>query len=133
MAEKRRALAGALPILTVIILTIGGIYGGFFSPTEAAGVGAGLVILYGVVTRTLGLRAFWIARARQRGDDRHGHADPDRGASPQPFPRAQPHPVAGWRETITAMGLLRARDARDHPLRLPRSSAAFSKASRCSC
>jgi tripartite ATP-independent transporter DctM subunit len=61
MAEKRRALTGALPILTVIILTIGGIYGGFFSPTEAAGVGAGLVILYGIVTRTLGLRDFWNA------------------------------------------------------------------------
>jgi tripartite ATP-independent transporter DctM subunit len=61
MGQKRRALAGALPILTVIILTIGGIYGGFFSPTEAAGVGAGLVILYGVVTRTLGFRDFWAA------------------------------------------------------------------------
>ncbi len=61
LAQKRRALAGALPILVVIVLTIGGIYGGIFSPTEAAGVGAGLVILYGIVTRTLGLRAFWIA------------------------------------------------------------------------
>jgi tripartite ATP-independent transporter DctM subunit len=61
LAEKRRALAGAIPILTVIVLTIGGIYGGFFSPTEAAGVGAGLVILYGIVTRTLGFRDFWTA------------------------------------------------------------------------
>jgi tripartite ATP-independent transporter DctM subunit len=60
-AEKRRALAGALPILTVICLTIGGIYGGFFSPTEAAGVGAGLVILYGVATRTLRFGDFWAA------------------------------------------------------------------------
>ena len=56
MAEKTRAIAGALPILTVILLTIGGIYGGFFSPVEAAGVGAGAAILYGVVTRRLGLR-----------------------------------------------------------------------------
>ncbi len=61
MNQKMMAMVGALPILTVIVLTIGGIYGGFFSPTEAAGVGAGLVILYGIATRTLGLRAFWAA------------------------------------------------------------------------
>jgi tripartite ATP-independent transporter DctM subunit len=61
LAEKRRALAGALPILSVIVLTIGGIYGGIFSPNEAAGVGAGLVVLYGIVTRRLGFAAFWTA------------------------------------------------------------------------
>jgi tripartite ATP-independent transporter DctM subunit len=61
LTEKRRALTGALPIVSVILLTIGGIYGGIFSPNEAAGVGAGLVILYGFVTRTLGLAAFWTA------------------------------------------------------------------------
>ncbi|MDD9730896.1 TRAP transporter large permease, partial [Mameliella sp. AT18] len=59
--EKSRKLLGALPILVVILLTIGGIYAGLFSPTEAAGVGAGLVILYGIVTRTLTVRAFWEA------------------------------------------------------------------------
>ncbi|NNE87688.1 MAG: TRAP transporter large permease [Silicimonas sp.] len=57
--EKRAALGGAFPILAVIIVTIGGIYGGLFSPVEAAGVGAGLVILYGVFTRRLGLAEFW--------------------------------------------------------------------------
>ncbi|GGM12062.1 C4-dicarboxylate ABC transporter permease [Pseudooceanicola nanhaiensis] len=61
LTEKRRALAGAFPILSVILLTIGGIYAGFFSPVEAAGVGAGLVILYGVLTRRLDVRAFWAA------------------------------------------------------------------------
>lgn len=61
LAEKRRALTGAFPILTVILLTIGGIYGGLFSPVEAAGVGAGLVILYGVATRRLDVMAFWEA------------------------------------------------------------------------
>jgi tripartite ATP-independent transporter DctM subunit len=61
LTDKRRALTGALPIVSVILLTIGGIYGGIFSPNEAAGVGAGLVILYGFVTRTLGLAAFWTA------------------------------------------------------------------------
>ncbi len=61
LAEKTRALGGALPIIAVIALTIGGIYGGFFSPVEAAAVGAGLVIAIGAVMRTLTLRAFWSA------------------------------------------------------------------------
>lgn len=59
ISEKSRAMIGALPILVVILITIGGIYGGFFSPVEAAGVGAGLVILYGVLTRTLTLKTLW--------------------------------------------------------------------------
>jgi tripartite ATP-independent transporter DctM subunit len=45
----------------VILLTIGGIYGGFFSPVEAAAVGAGAVILIGIVTRSLSLRDLWLA------------------------------------------------------------------------
>ncbi len=61
LTEKRRALAGAVPILTVILLTIGGIYAGFFSPTEAAGVGAGFVILYGIIIGRMTFASFWAA------------------------------------------------------------------------
>ena len=53
LGEKAKALLGAVPILTVVVATIGGIYGGFFSPVEAAGVGAGMVIVYGLFTRNL--------------------------------------------------------------------------------
>ena len=60
-AHKLRAVAGAGPIAGVIIVTIGGIYGGFFSPVEAAAVGAGIVILIGAVTGKLGLAALWAA------------------------------------------------------------------------
>ncbi|NKB28594.1 MAG: TRAP transporter large permease subunit [Rhodobacteraceae bacterium] len=60
-AEKRRALGGALPIVGVIAVTIGGIYGGLFSPVEAAGVGAALVILFGALSGQLSLVAFWAA------------------------------------------------------------------------
>ncbi len=60
-SEKLVALTGALPILLVIVVTIGGIYGGLFSPVEAAGVGAALVILYGIATRRLSLAALWQA------------------------------------------------------------------------
>ncbi len=61
MQEKVRAVGAALPIMLVILLTIGGIYGGFFSPVEAAGVGAGAVIIYGFATRTLALKALFLA------------------------------------------------------------------------
>ncbi|WP_304618027.1 TRAP transporter large permease [Paracoccus sp. (in: a-proteobacteria)] len=61
MAEKGRAFLGAVPILSVVLVTIGGIYGGIFSPTEAAGVGAALVILIGALGRSLTLASFWQA------------------------------------------------------------------------
>ena len=61
LSEKLTAVTSALPILLVIASTIGGIYGGLFSPVEAAGVGAAFVIIYGIVTRSLSLSAFWQA------------------------------------------------------------------------
>lgn len=61
MAEKGRAFVGAVPILTVVLVTIGGIYGGIFSPTEAAGIGAALVIVIGAIGRSLTLATFWQA------------------------------------------------------------------------
>jgi tripartite ATP-independent transporter DctM subunit len=61
MIEKLRAFAGATPIVGVIFLSIGGIYGGIFSPVEAAAVGAGAVVLIGFVGRTLSLAALWSA------------------------------------------------------------------------
>ncbi|WP_375261169.1 TRAP transporter large permease [Palleronia sp.] len=61
MKEKGRAFLGAVPILVVVFITIGGIYTGYFSPTEAAGIGAGLVIIIGAFSGTLDLRSFWAA------------------------------------------------------------------------
>jgi len=61
LRQKTRALAGALPIIGVILLTIGGIYGGLFSPVEASAVGAGVVIIIGIVTRNLTIAQFWEA------------------------------------------------------------------------
>lgn len=59
--QKFAATLGSLPLVGLVVLTIGGIYGGFFSPTEAAGVGALLAIIYGIVSRTLTLRGLWTA------------------------------------------------------------------------
>ncbi len=61
LREKSKAILGAGPIVMVILLTIGGIYGGLFSPVEAAAVGAGFVILVGFAGRTLSLRMLWQA------------------------------------------------------------------------
>lgn len=61
LSEKLRAVGGAGPIVLVIFLTIGGMYGGFFSPVEAAAVGAGAVIVIGWITRKLSLSMLWAA------------------------------------------------------------------------
>ena len=60
-AEKVAAMGGAVPIILIIFLTIGGIYGGFFSPVEAAAVGAGLMIFIGAAMGKLSLQRLWRA------------------------------------------------------------------------
>lgn len=52
-SERFKALALAFPLLLVIVVSIGGIYLGVFTPVEAAGVGAGLVILMALATGKL--------------------------------------------------------------------------------
>lgn len=53
-AERRRASLRALPTAALAALIIGGLYGGVFTPTEAAAVGfAGALLLTAVVLRTL--------------------------------------------------------------------------------
>ncbi|WEX10534.1 TRAP transporter large permease [Chelativorans sp. AA-79] len=59
--EKSVAFARAVPILAIVLLTIGGIYLGFFSPVEAAAVGAGLVILFGAAAGQLKLAGLYRA------------------------------------------------------------------------
>ena len=52
-SEKFRATLYALPLIGVILVSIGGIYLGVFTPVEAAGVGATLVTVLGLVTRAI--------------------------------------------------------------------------------
>jgi len=54
-AERLAVLAGAGPILFVMVGTIGGIYGGVFTPMEAAAVGAVLTLLIALARRGLTL------------------------------------------------------------------------------
>lgn len=52
-AERWASTLGLLPILTLFFLVIGGIYGGIFTPTEAAGVGCTGVLVAAWLRRRL--------------------------------------------------------------------------------
>lgn len=59
--EQIKAFIDIVPILLVFIVIIGGIYLGFFTASEAAGVGAFIVLIYGIVTRNMTVGKFFIA------------------------------------------------------------------------
>jgi tripartite ATP-independent transporter DctM subunit len=56
-SERWKALLGVWPILTIFIVVFGGIYGGIFSPTEGAAVGAIGTFVAGLAQRELDLKA----------------------------------------------------------------------------
>jgi TRAP-type C4-dicarboxylate transport system permease large subunit len=47
------------PIITLILLVLGGIYGGAFTPTEAGAVGALATLVLAIQRRTLSAKEFW--------------------------------------------------------------------------
>lgn len=53
-----RTLFGLLPIAFVFLLVFGGIYGGFFSPTEGAAVGAAAAFVAALLKREMSWRKF---------------------------------------------------------------------------
>ncbi len=50
-----------LPILILIVIVLGGIYGGFFTATEAGGVGAMAALILTILKRRLTWRRLWTA------------------------------------------------------------------------
>ena len=56
LADKFLASLKALPLIGVILVSIGGIYMGVFTPVEAAGVGATLVTVLAMFTRAVKFR-----------------------------------------------------------------------------
>ena len=56
-AERRAALLDVWPIGVIFLLVFGGIYGGIFTPTEGAGIGAAGTFVTAVARRELGLAA----------------------------------------------------------------------------
>ncbi len=55
-AERWRSLAGVWPFLLLFGLIIGGLYAKLFTPTEAAGMGAGLALLIAAVSGRMSWR-----------------------------------------------------------------------------
>lgn len=55
MRERFARLFNAAPLIAVIVISIGGIYAGVFTPVEAAGVGAFLVLVFALIGRKLTL------------------------------------------------------------------------------
>lgn len=58
LVEKFRTLARATPLLGVIVVSIGGIYLGVFTPVEASGIGATLVLFLALISRKLNIPKF---------------------------------------------------------------------------
>jgi len=53
------ALVGLFPVALLIVLVLGGIYGGVFSPTEAGGAGAAGAMILALLKRRLDLPKLW--------------------------------------------------------------------------
>ncbi len=49
----------ALPITALVLLVLGGLYGGVFTPVEAGAAGALLALIFALVRRALTWRSFW--------------------------------------------------------------------------
>ncbi|MCG6115896.1 MAG: TRAP transporter large permease [Mesorhizobium sp.] len=58
-AERRRKLARVWPVLALFVVVMGGIYGGIFTPTEAAGIGAMGALLFALARRALTWRGLF--------------------------------------------------------------------------
>ncbi len=56
--ERRRALFAVWPVMLVALIVVGGIYGGVFTPTEGAAVGAAAMLLIGLLRRSLSWQDF---------------------------------------------------------------------------
>jgi tripartite ATP-independent transporter DctM subunit len=57
-SDKARAMLQIWPALVIAVVVVGGIYGGIFTPTEGAAVGAISMLLVTVAQRTLGWQGF---------------------------------------------------------------------------
>jgi tripartite ATP-independent transporter DctM subunit len=57
--DRMKSLSKIWPFGLIFLLSIGGIYFGFFTPTEAGGVGALGALLFSVLTKRLGWKGFF--------------------------------------------------------------------------
>jgi tripartite ATP-independent transporter DctM subunit len=57
--ERGELLRKAGPITLLVVLVLGGLYGGVFTPVEAGAAGAFLGLVFALARRTLSWRGFW--------------------------------------------------------------------------
>ena len=57
--ERGRAVLQIWHVLALFTLVLGGIYGGYFTPSEGASVGVIVAILAGLIKQTIGARDLW--------------------------------------------------------------------------
>jgi tripartite ATP-independent transporter DctM subunit len=58
-ASNWQLIVKMLPIVALVGIVLGGIYGGFFTPTEAGGAGALTAFVIALIRRELTLKIFW--------------------------------------------------------------------------
>ena len=90
----RRAVLRALPAMGAPVLILGGILGGFFTPTEAAGIGALYMLALAVSYRTGHLARLGPDHARHVGRDRADHDHHRRIVAAELDPRKEQVPQA---------------------------------------
>ena len=59
--EKLASLPGSIEMVIIFILVMGGLFLGFFTPTEAGAAGAALALLISVASRKMSFKKFWLA------------------------------------------------------------------------
>ncbi|ASJ76821.1 TRAP transporter large permease [Granulosicoccus antarcticus] len=58
-AQRGKAVLGVWEVLLLFLIIIGGIYGGIFTPTEAAGIGAGVAFIIAIAKRSLTIKTLF--------------------------------------------------------------------------
>jgi tripartite ATP-independent transporter DctM subunit len=61
MQEKFASLPGSIEMVIIFILVMGGLFLGFFTPTEAGAAGAALSLLISVISGKMSVKKFWMA------------------------------------------------------------------------
>lgn len=57
--DRGQIIRKLLPIVVLVAFVLGGLYSGFFTPTEAGGVGAFAALVVAVLRRSLDLKKWW--------------------------------------------------------------------------
>jgi len=60
-SEKLKSLPGSIEMVIIFFLVMGGLFLGFFTPTEAGAAGAALSLIIAIASRKMTIKKFWLA------------------------------------------------------------------------